>query len=400
MNVDLVDPQVPGDVARHAREIGPLESPLIWITLAVLAGLAVIAAILVRTRRRPRRAAIVTAVCCALLAGVTGLNTYVGYVRTGHDLGRVLERGGGPIAALGRTLDDGHDETTSSGDSRRRQPVVPADGPGAPAIETLNLPDPADGVPASKTFVLLPPGYGDPAEATQHYPVVYLVHGYPYGTAEDWLTAGDAPGTLRLLNNDHAIKPMIVVSVDLTAGQVSRDWEGLNVPGGPQLETYLGRTVLPAIDARYRTIADRDHRALGGMSGGAFAALNIGLHHVDEFSVLLLALPYDELGDDAGLVRGDPQRLRENTPRTYLATMPFPSRVSVLLTAGAGAPTDVATARRIAAAFQARGQEAVAHVEPGFNHTWHTARATLPHMLMFADQAFDRATTALTAALH
>src|SRR5207302_2968657 len=142
---------------------------------------------------------------------------------------------------------------------------------------------PGNAVPSGKPLVVLPPGYSDPANAQLRYPVVYLIHGYPYGGPEDWLTSGDAPGTLRLLLGDKAIQPMIVVSVDVTAGQPSKDWEALNVPGGPQLENYLAQTVVPLIDQRYRTIADRDGRALGGMSGGGYGALNVGLHHVDEF---------------------------------------------------------------------------------------------------------------------
>ncbi|MGW4486220.1 hypothetical protein ACWEOE_20545 [Amycolatopsis sp. NPDC004368] len=68
--------------------------------------------------------------------------------------------------------------------------------------------------------------------------------------------------------------------------------------------------------------------------------------------------------------------------------MPFTAPVSVLLAAGTGAPTDVATAPRIADALRLRGQQAVVHTEHGFNHTWHTARVTLPCLLAFADQNF------------
>jgi S-formylglutathione hydrolase FrmB len=181
---------------------------------------------------------------------------------------------------------------------------------------------------------------------------------------------------------------MIVVSVDLTAGNPATDWECLDVPGGPQLETYLARTVVPAIDQRYRTIADRGHRALGGMSGGGFGALNIGLHHVDEFATLVIALPYDDLNDSVGVLNGDQAAIIANTPRRYLPAMNFTAPISVMLAVGTGAPTDVTTAHRIADALRARGQDAVVHAERGFNHTWHTARATLPYLLAFADHNF------------
>jgi len=40
--------------------------------------------------------------------------------------------------------------------------------------------------------------------------------------------------------------------------------------------------------------------------------------------------------------------------------------------------------------LQARGQDVVVRMEQGFNHTWHTARASLPYLLTFAGRMFDR----------
>jgi hypothetical protein len=62
-------------------------------------------------------------------------------------------------------------------------------------IATFSLADPANSVPIGHHFVLLPAGYDNPANVAKRYPVVYLLHGYPFG-ANDWLTSGDAPGTL------------------------------------------------------------------------------------------------------------------------------------------------------------------------------------------------------------
>ncbi|GAB3146175.1 alpha/beta hydrolase-fold protein [Amycolatopsis stemonae] len=373
------DPVLPGDVTARARDIGPFESPLIWLAFASAAVAVLAAVIALGHRRRVRRWGSAAVGVLLLLAAVTALNSYVGYVRTSDDLARLLQRGPGPVNLAGRMLDDGEDA-----------PSAPRAGVSQPSagqrVDVVNLPDPAHAVPSGSNYVVLPPGYN--ANAARRYPVVYLIHGYPFGGPRDWLTSGDAPGTLLALQKANVIEPMIVVSVDLTAGVPSTDWECLDVPGGPQLETYLARTVVPAIDQRYRTIPDRRHRALGGMSGGGFGALNIGLHHVDEFGTLLIALPYDDLNDSVGVLDGNRAAIAANTPRRYLPTMTFPAPISVMLAVGTGAPTDVTTAHRIADALRARGQEAVVHAERGFNHTWHTARATLPYMLAFADQNF------------
>jgi len=375
----MESPTVPDDVADHARETGPLESPWIWITCLALAVLALVLVI-----RYRRRTGIVAVVVLLLLAGITGLNSYVGYVRTQHDFAMLLQRAGWPFRDLGRSIDSG------SSDASRAAFDPRSTGPNAPTVDKIDIPDPANSVPSGRTYVLLPPGYADPANENRRYPVVYLVHGYPYGGPEDWLAAGDAPGTLRLLYEHRTISPTIIVSVDLTAGDASKSWDGLDVPGGPRLETYLSRTVVSAVDQRYRTLSNRGHRSLGGMSGGAFAALNIGLHHLDTFGSLLITLPYDTLDGNEPLLGGDRKLVAANTPRDYIPTMPFPHTVSVILTAGSGAPTDGASANRVAAALRARGQRVVVRTEQGFNHTWHTARATLPYLLAFADNEFRR----------
>jgi len=407
-----VDPVLPPSVTSQARDVGPLESPLVWLTAAGAAATILAVTIALAHHRRTRRWGISGATALFLVAAVTAVNSYVGYVRTPSDLGRLLQRGGGVMNVAGtllrRTSDDpaeagGDDSAAGSaapdgGDSSAAPPAGGA--PAAPppstgaSTEVLNVPDPANGVQNGENYVLLPAGYHSPANANRRYPVVYLIHGYPYGGPRDWLTSGSAPQTLQSLEDAQVVQPMIIVSVDLTANQPSTDWECLNVPGGPQLETYLASTLVQSVDKHYRTLADRGHRALGGMSGGGFGALNIGLHHLDEFSTLLIALPYDDLNDSVGILKGNQAVIAQNTPRRYIPTMPFPQKLSVMLTVGTGAPTDVATAHRIAASLQHRGQEVVVHAERGFNHTWHTARATLPYLLAFADQNFRAAQAA------
>jgi enterochelin esterase-like enzyme len=383
MNVATADPTLPGEITDRARQLGPLESPLIWWTLAGAAVILLAIMIGQWNNRRARRWTMSGAVLCLLLTVITGVNSYVGYVRTADDLGRLLERASGPVNGVGRLLDDGKDAADAPA------APIPARTDGA-RTEILNVADPANAVPSGRHYVLLPPGYYDPANATRHYPVVYLIHGYPFGGPDDWLTSGDAPGTLQALGSANLIAPMIVVGLDMTAGVPSKDWECLNVPGGPQLETYLAATVVPSIDTHYRTIANRAGRALGGMSGGGFGALNIGLHHVDEFSVLTIALPYDDLNDSVDVLHGDQTAIKADTPRAYIPTMAFTSPIATILAVGSGAPTDVTTARRITNSLQQRGQEAVVHVERGFNHTWHTARAVLPYLLAFANTHFPQ----------
>ncbi|SFS79715.1 Putative esterase [Saccharopolyspora flava] len=355
---------LPSAVTDQAGARSPWESLGLVVVLAVLT----VAAIALVRRRRMRRAALVVPVVLGLLTCAAGANSYIGYVRSLDDLASLVH------------LADG-------GDSELR--AIPAAVPGGVRVADLSVPDPALRVPTGRTRVLLPPGYDDPRNAGRRYPVVYLVHGYPSGGPDDWLGPGGAAGTLQALSDTRAAAPMIVVAVDATAGS-GTDWECLDVPGGPQLESYLTGTVPRAVDAAFRTLPDRGDRAIGGMSGGAFCALNLGLHHQDTYSVILATEP--EATPDTPVLDGHPELVAANTPLDYLASTRLLRPLSVMLHAGVVARTDVDVAERLGRALASRGAAVALRVEPGEWHTWRTARLALPYLLTFAAEHFTGAT--------
>jgi hypothetical protein len=388
-------------VTAHTLEKGLLESPAIWQLLLLAAAIAVYVLFRPRGRRAsvaPRPSVASRLVIIGTLVGLAGvfwLNDYVGYVRTPHDMAILMQRGTGWTVNAGRGLADISAPDGAYIERARTQlNTVRGTRPTDNQVHVMRimLPDPTRGVPAGPANVMLPPGYYDPANAGRRYPVVYLIHGFPAGSADDWFTAGDALGTMRNLLGDRLVRPMIVVAPDMTAEQPATDWECLNVPGGPQLEDYLVKSVVPAIDQQFRTLSDRRHRALGGMSGGGYCALNIGLKHLASFGSLLITLPYDSLGDSAGILAGHPELIPPNTPARYISTMPFTHPVSVIIATGKNAATDVTTSYRMANALAARGQYVAVHLEPGMTHTWRAARAALPYLLAFADQQFGTPT--------
>jgi hypothetical protein len=390
-------PSLPSDVTEHTLEKGLLESPVVWQLLLLGAAVSVYVLFRPRGRRAPVVARpsvasrLVVIGALAGLAGVFWLNDYVGYVRTPHDLSILMQRGTGWTVGAGRGLAD----ITAPDDeyiAHARNQLDSAKGISAvddkSHILQVPLPDPARGVPTGMANVMVPPGYGSPANAGRRYPVVYLIHGFPAGSSDDWFTAGDALNTMQNLLGDRLVQQMIVVAPDMTAEQPTTDWECLNVPGGPQLEDYLVNTVVPGIDRQFRTVADRGHRALGGMSGGAYCALNIGLKHLSSFASLLITLPYDSLGDSAGILAGHPELITPNTPQKYIPTMKFTYPVAVIIATGKSAQTDVTTTYRVADALATRGQYVAVHLEQGMSHTWRAARAALPYLLAFANQKF------------
>jgi enterochelin esterase-like enzyme len=56
--------------------------------------------------------------------------------------------------------------------------------------------------------------------------------------------------------------------------------------GGPRWGAYVARDLVGEIDANYRTQADRNHRAIGGMSMGGNGALQLAMNYPDVFSVV------------------------------------------------------------------------------------------------------------------
>ena len=367
-------PQLPASVTEQAGGRSALESYVLVVVLAVLTVGSIV--LLVRAKpSRTRRIAVVVPVLLGLLTCAAGVNSYVGYVRSFGDFGRLLMLASGGNAGV----DDPAPAQINAG---------PQAGHSAVRVTDMSVPDPRSGVPTGRTRVLLPPGYDDPAQAQKRYPVVYLVHGYPSGGPDDWLGPGGAVQSLQALVNSHAAQPMIVVAVDATAG-TGTDWECLNVPRGPQLESYLTTTVPRAVDTRFRTVPDRGDRAIGGMSGGAFCALNLGLRDQGVFSVILSTEPYDDPGSAGqALLAGRPDLLRANTPKAYIPGLRLAQPMAVMLHAGVIAGSDVELAHNVGDQLAARGAQVAVREEPGEWHTWRTARVGLPYLLAFAAEHF------------
>jgi hypothetical protein len=353
-------PSIPPSLLHQASRAGPLESPWLAAGLAALLVASVVVAIWRRRRRAgspwrrrwPGRAGLAAWLAAlTTFTGLAGLNAYVGYIPT-------------LPALLGQV-------PTTAGDTGSQvvQVVI-----GAPAL----------GVRPASAYVYLPPGYDNPANAGRRYPVVYLLHGYPGGPL-DWFRAVPTQPLMDAMLADHLIQPMIVVAPNANDGWF-HDSEMLNEVDGPQMETYLARTVVGYVDTHFRTVAGRAGRAIGGMSSGGFGALNLGLRNQDVYSVILAEMPYGDPGRAALALLGGSRALWvANAPDRYIPTMAFRHRVSVDLLTG---PDDSQrrVAARLARMLRARHQLAVDTMVPGAGHTWRSAGLELPYALTFASR--------------
>lgn len=131
-----------------------------------------------------------------------------------------------------------------------------------------------------RMHVYTPPGY---EHDNRNYPVLYLLHG-DGDTDDSWPTVGRAGAILDNLIAEHKAVPMIVV---MPAGHISRDFQlrtGQNTMGHDKFNEDLTESVISYVDKNYRTVADRNQRALAGLSMGGLQTLDISLSRSDLFA--------------------------------------------------------------------------------------------------------------------
>ena len=134
-----------------------------------------------------------------------------------------------------------------------------------------------------RCFVYTPPGYQK--NTKERYPVLYLQHG-SFEDESGWSRQGHANLILdNLLASGKAV-PMIVVMDNGYAYKTSEnagDDQGHPVS---VFEKVMVREILPMIDGRFRTMPDRGHRAIAGLSMGANQTMRIFMNNPEKFSSL------------------------------------------------------------------------------------------------------------------
>src|SRR5206468_3248814 len=132
-----------------------------------------------------------------------------------------------------------------------------------------------------KMQVYTPPGYSP----DKKYPVLYLLHGIG-GDETEWQRFATPNLLVDNLLADGKAVPMILVMPNGRAQKNDRA-EGnvfATAPAFAAFEQDLLQDVIPAIESRCSVQADREHRALAGLSMGGGQSLNFGLAHLDTFA--------------------------------------------------------------------------------------------------------------------
>jgi alpha-N-arabinofuranosidase len=139
--------------------------------------------------------------------------------------------------------------------------------------------------------VYTPPGYS----AEHKYPVLYLLHGIGGNEREEWAKGGSPNVILDNLIAEKKAEPMIIVLPNGNAttntsrpaesgGNGGRRGFGDLTGWGKPFEDDLINDIVPFMESHYSVKADRESRALAGLSMGGGQSLNIGLGHLETFA--------------------------------------------------------------------------------------------------------------------
>ncbi|MCF2139549.1 MAG: hypothetical protein K9W44_05805 [Candidatus Lokiarchaeota archaeon] len=195
------------------------------------------------------------------------------------------------------------------------------------SLETNPLKSPVNRI----VSVYLPPDYYQNFD--NHYPVVYVLHGYD-GHAGNWLLMPDldliswqpikilmksignglhidkVPTYIHIdkMIKHHKLPPMIIVQPDASLHlRVKGGLKGLdgarstkgsfyvNSPFSGNYANYISQDIIKYIDSHFRTIPDREHRVLIGGSMGGFGALYLGHKFSNLFSAFAALSPANTL---------------------------------------------------------------------------------------------------------
>jgi enterochelin esterase-like enzyme len=169
--------------------------------------------------------------------------------------------------------------------------------------------------------VYLPPGYD--AAPSARYPVLYMLHGLG-GDYTEWAHYGLLVQADRLMQRGD-IPPFLIV---LPEGDRAYWVDHAN--GGLAWGSYVAREVVAEIDDRFRTKADRAHRAIGGVSMGAHGALQLALNFPGTFGIVGAHTPVLRPHAEAPPYFGSPEYFAAHTPVSLVRRYPDTARMLVI----------------------------------------------------------------------
>jgi putative tributyrin esterase len=211
-----------------------------------------------------------------------------------------------PPSGPGSALIGSDASTAASGGASAKAAPQPAAGTAPSRVLSQSFDSAALGV--KKTYrVYVPKGYDD---SQRRFPVIYYLHGLG-GNESNWLEHGD----LKAAADAAALSAIVVMPDGDASFYVDRSGPSYDACAKekppfnpseqaatycaktPRYEAYVTQDLVREVDARFRTLARRESRGIGGLSMGGFGSMQLAMRHTDLYSAVathsaLLSLTY------------------------------------------------------------------------------------------------------------
>lgn len=163
-------------------------------------------------------------------------------------------------------------------------------------VEEVTQPCSVTGPSSRRLIVYLP---GDYYTSGKRYPVVYLLHG-ARGYETSWIRFGEVYHTMDSLWQEKKAAPCIVVMPNLNQYNDEQDYDGGRFKGAYEsiwevdgkAEWAFIHDVVQLTDSLYRTLPDKEHRAVAGLSIGGIQSIYFGANYPDVFGYIGAFSPY------------------------------------------------------------------------------------------------------------
>lgn len=135
--------------------------------------------------------------------------------------------------------------------------------------------------------VYLPAGYSESGA----YPIVYLLHGLTDDYTA-WVDKGHMQVVVDSLVAAGQIVDVVIVMPNAGGPDIHNTWNGyFNMPGWNYEDFFFGEFI-PAVEAKYHAIGDREHRAVMGLSMGGGGSVVYAQRHPDMFASCFAMSPW------------------------------------------------------------------------------------------------------------
>jgi enterochelin esterase-like enzyme len=245
---------------------------------------------------------------------------------------------------------------------------------------------------ATPAFVYLPPEYFQARYRTRTFPAVTVLTGYP-GTAAALIKGLHYPQTAHELSKNGQMQPMILVMMRPTVAP-PRDTECVDIPGGPQTETFFAKDLPEAVSAHYRVGKKPGSWGIAGDSTGGYCALKLALHHPEAYAAGAGLSPYYKAPIDpttGDLFHGN-KELRNNADlRWFMQHKPAPD-TSLLVTSSKVGEHNYKETLKFISLVQSKQRTRIASIilDSG-GHNFNTWRREIPATLQwFSGRLSDR----------